>query len=253
MGAMNEPPRCSARSLPARFLAAFTLIELLVVVAIIAILAALLLPALSKAKKQAQRTKCVSNLKQLGVAQHLYLADNADAFPSAGHEFWVTPLLDMPTLLSGYVNTNQPSCFQCPLDTGTGFNLQFADIKGPSEGKTAGDITIACSYYYYLPFYGSLTLPIIPGSHKVSEVSYPSQRAIQACFASSVPGQTFFFTTIPPYGSSAHGNQGINFLFVDGRAQYTKYTHCNPSSVTPPNGIPPFNFDWAPITDQNVR
>ena len=68
--------RRGARNRPA-----FTLIELLVVIAIIAILAALLLPALSKAKKTAQRTACLSNLKQQGVAWRLYLDDNGGRFP----------------------------------------------------------------------------------------------------------------------------------------------------------------------------
>jgi prepilin-type N-terminal cleavage/methylation domain-containing protein/prepilin-type processing-associated H-X9-DG protein len=62
---------------------AFSLIELLVVLAVIVILAGLLLPALARSKAAGQSAKCLSNLRQMAIAAHIYVSDNADSYPIA--------------------------------------------------------------------------------------------------------------------------------------------------------------------------
>ena len=97
----------------------FTLIELLVVIAIIAILAAMLLPALSKAREKARAISCVSNLKQQGLAFQMYFSDFEDYMPPYmsynGSSYWAAPYWCHQLYRGKYMELMM---FQCPSYSG---------------------------------------------------------------------------------------------------------------------------------------
>jgi len=101
--------------------AGFTLIELLVVVAIISILAAMLLPALNRAKDAGRKAACINNLKQLGLVYHLYFSDWNEFFPNANGGDPIYPGL---TIFGRYF-ANNTSILLCPSDKTAGRQISY--------------------------------------------------------------------------------------------------------------------------------
>lgn len=215
----------------------FTLVELLVVIAIIAILAAMLLPALTRARESAKATVCASNMRQLGMVFHLYADDNQGwvphptvnqfGLPFVGEWFlFYTPYLMKPihtsaALIDPYELGRRLPVFDCP-STGQ---------LPPGQGGMAKTFD-----YFIRPNKNndqSNKLDML----KSSTILLFEHRAIYALNYQSIPqppGSAWnanYYGSVP-YVPGFHHRNGMNILFPDGRVQWYSRNSYQPPPVT---------------------
>jgi len=215
----------------------FTLIELLVVIAIIAILVAILFPVFAKVREKARAIACLSNEKQIGLAEMQYVQDNEEQFPAVSYcGQWASPL---------YPYLKSQAVFKCPDDSDTNplevtysANITMQSYYGTTRGLPLASATAPASTVMILESPGGHTDftqgEAADGTTETDGYqNYCGSTSLKTGYMGNRTDPTQYHIPVQPLGWHTDGS---NFVAMDGHAKWLRGSQVS-------NGYVPYNPD----------